>query len=140
MLFNCLVPLAIIVPPLGNGLVIGGLRLLLVPMPKIDLGKLFFPPQVQSIDYTRRNTTPPHDLRYYVSDDDYWIAKIANGRTLRLCRDSEAHPWTSTNLEDLERELNMRSRLPRITSQREMQMQMLVNCKDLLLAYQAGEF
>ncbi len=125
------------VPPLGITLIIGGLGLLLMPMPRLDLGKLFFQ-QKNPTDYPRRGTAAPQGLRYYVSADDYWIAEIANDHTLILYRNGEAAPWTSTTLAEIDDELQKLSRSVRITPQRELHMQMLVNCKALLLDYQEG--
>ncbi len=117
---------------LGIFLIIGGLSLLL--MPKWTGLRLPVRQEIKHISHP----TVALGGRYYVSDDEYWIAEVAGVNELHLYRQGETAVYASTTLEEIERNLRLLSRSRRISPEREKHRRMLVNLKNLLLDYQAS--
>ncbi len=116
----------------GIFLIIGGLSLLL--MPKWAGLRL---PARQETKHTDHHTVAL-GARYYVSDDEYWIAEVAGFNELHLYRQGETAVYASTTLEEIERNLRLLSRSRRTMPERERFKRMLTNCKNLLMDYQAS--
>jgi hypothetical protein len=118
----------------GIFLIIGGLSLLL--MPKWVGLRL---PVRQEIKHIYHPTVALGG-RYYVSDDEYWIAEVAGFNELHLYRQGETSIYATTTIEEIERNLRLLSRSRRTSPQREQYKRMLSRCKNLLVDYQASVF
>ncbi len=116
----------------GIFLIIGGLSVLL--MPKWVGLRL---PVRQEIKHIYHPTVALGG-RYYVSDDEYWIAEVAGFNELHLYRQGETAVYASTSIEEIERNLRLLSRSRCVLPERERYKRMLTICKNLLLDYQAS--